>query len=403
MAITIDWGTKIISIPQADLTFISGSLYELDVNSFRLTLKALEDDEEGAWAPRTHNHNTAITLSGVTYARTVEIINGYTVTFEDGNYSVSCIGANHNLADVKNVNSVSLIINNSAGLIDINKADIEYSAYEDRVTIDVANGSSGTTHPWGTGRQPVDNLTDALTIAVERGFKELHIHGDLTIGATDNIEGYHLTGRGSSFSTITFVSGCSTSDTLFSSLTLVGDMSGSAFIKDCTLSGITGLGCTTSSSTVHGCLVTGNLTLRSDNNKPINIINCAAGENTIVGFDINGTTGYISIIEFYCRMKLQNVTASVPIHVTGAGMELTAESSCTSGYLELHGDVNFINESTIPTIDDDTTTTRVDELWKLQGLDADNPMTVTPTSRTTGDVSQTISGDGVDTSTVTRT
>jgi hypothetical protein len=47
--------------------------------------------------------------------------------------------------------------------------------------------------------------------------------------------------------------------------------------------------------------------------------------------------------------------------------------------------------------------TKIDELHKLQGLDAANPMTVTPTSRTTGAISQAISGDGETTTTVTRT
>ena len=71
--------------------------------------------------PDTHRHNTAVTLSGVTYARTFEIINGYTVTFQDVGtpYTVRCVGANHNLADVKNVNQVSLIIGNAAGLIQV--------------------------------------------------------------------------------------------------------------------------------------------------------------------------------------------------------------------------------------------------------------------------------------------
>jgi hypothetical protein len=45
----------------------------------------------------------------------------------------------------------------------------------------------------------------------------------------------------------------------------------------------------------------------------------------------------------------------------------------------------------------------VDELHKLQGLDISNPMTVTPTSRTAGTIEQEISGDGMTTSTVTRT
>lgn len=46
---------------------------------------------------------------------------------------------------------------------------------------------------------------------------------------------------------------------------------------------------------------------------------------------------------------------------------------------------------------------KVADLWALDGLDISNPMTVTPTSRTTGTIAQTISGDGTTTSTVTRT
>lgn len=117
MAISINWATKVITVPQADLTLISGVLYELDVDWFRLQLKDIEDSEIGMSFPDTHRHNTEVVLSGVTYARTFEIINGYTVQFEDDQYTVRCVGANHNLADVKVANQVSLIIGNSAGLI----------------------------------------------------------------------------------------------------------------------------------------------------------------------------------------------------------------------------------------------------------------------------------------------
>lgn len=51
---------------------------------------------------------------------------------------------------------------------------------------------------------------------------------------------------------------------------------------------------------------------------------------------------------------------------------------------------------------DPTTITKVDELHKLHGLDSSNPMTVTPTSRVVGSISQAITGDGETTSTVTR-
>lgn len=47
-------------------------------------------------------------------------------------------------------------------------------------------------------------------------------------------------------------------------------------------------------------------------------------------------------------------------------------------------------------------TTKLLELWQLQGLDSGNAMTVTPTSREAGSISQVISGDGTTTTTVTR-
>lgn len=119
MAISINWSTKVISVPQSYLTNLGGGIYELNLDQFRLDLKSLEDSEEGMIFPATHNHVTILTLSGVTYARAIEIINSYTVDFEDGTYTVKCVGANHNIGDVKVVDNVSLIIGNAAGLIQV--------------------------------------------------------------------------------------------------------------------------------------------------------------------------------------------------------------------------------------------------------------------------------------------
>lgn len=121
MAISITWGTKVINVPQSYLTLITGTLYELDTEQFRLDLKDLEDDEEGMPFPDTHRHNTEVTVAGVTYARTIEIINGYSITFEDGQYSVRLVGSNNNFFDVENgilnQNQVQIISGNAAGLI----------------------------------------------------------------------------------------------------------------------------------------------------------------------------------------------------------------------------------------------------------------------------------------------
>ena len=119
----IEWGNKVINIYKADsfMTQKSSTLYEMDTNAFRLALKDLEDDEEGITHDDTHSHNAEYTVAGITYAQKLEIINGYKVKFEDGQYTVKLTGSNNNLFDVDAgilvKNQVSIIGTNSAGLI----------------------------------------------------------------------------------------------------------------------------------------------------------------------------------------------------------------------------------------------------------------------------------------------
>src|SRR3990172_7005026 len=194
MAVTINWATGVISILQSDLTPLGGALYELDTNWFRLQLKNLEDDEEGMPFPKTHNHNTVVLLGGIEYARIIEILSPYTVTFQDGQYAVNLVGSNNNIADVTNVNQVSVRPSNSAGLIQTR--EIQYASFEGGVFIDPVDGTPGTIYPTGTPRQPVDNLTDALFIADLYGFTVLHVKGDLTIASGEDISEFRVYGHG---------------------------------------------------------------------------------------------------------------------------------------------------------------------------------------------------------------
>lgn len=123
MALSINPATKVVTIPKTDLTLVTGTLYELDTNQFRLDLIALLDDEDYIWMIDAFSHNTEVTIAGTTFARTIEIINGWSVTFEDGTYSVRLAGSNNNIFDVENSilnqNQVQIISQNSAGLITV--------------------------------------------------------------------------------------------------------------------------------------------------------------------------------------------------------------------------------------------------------------------------------------------
>ena len=180
MAISINWPTGVISVPKADMTLVQSTpieIRELNINTFRLTLKDLEDDEEGMPFPRTHNHNTIVTVGGVTLARVVEIINGYTVTFENGAYAVNLVGANSNISDVVNLNTVSVRASNSAGLTELNLADVVWNALTaDHLTAGTTGkalsdaGSAG--NPWSS---PVTGNTDAGTFGELVGKKVLTV------------------------------------------------------------------------------------------------------------------------------------------------------------------------------------------------------------------------------------
>jgi len=119
VATTIDWGTKVITVYQADMTPLGGPLYEFDVEAFRLELKDLEDSEEGIVHPDTHVHSTETLLGGVLYVRKIEILSPYTVTISPASaYQVSCTGANHNIQDVyNNLTGPTFLPNNSVGLV----------------------------------------------------------------------------------------------------------------------------------------------------------------------------------------------------------------------------------------------------------------------------------------------
>ncbi len=147
MALTIDYLTKIISVPQADLTLITGTLYELDTNQFKQDLADLQDDEEGIWADTIFTHNTEITVAGTTFARTIEIINGYSVEFTpDSQYSVRLAGSNNNIFDVENgilvQNQVQVIAQNSAGLVAVGGLSPTQQQIRDAMDITTTGGKS---------------------------------------------------------------------------------------------------------------------------------------------------------------------------------------------------------------------------------------------------------------------
>lgn len=116
---SVNFLTKVVTITKADTVLVSSSpdVRSLDVTTLWQTLVDIQDDVGSMTYPDIVSNIPPFTVAGTTFARVVQIINGYTLTFEDGPYAVNIVGGNSNAADVNNKNQVSVNTANSAGFV----------------------------------------------------------------------------------------------------------------------------------------------------------------------------------------------------------------------------------------------------------------------------------------------
>lgn len=333
MALSVDPITYIISVPKADLTLVQASpeVRELDVNAFRLALKDWEDDPEGIVQLKTHNHNTEVTLSGLTYARIVSVLAPYTIEFEDGQYTINCIGANHNLADRKVPNQVSLIVNNAAGLI--TNTAIEFSSFNGGVMIDTVNGVAGTLFPIGTIQAPVNNLTDAKLIADYRGFNTYFIISDITVGTGDDIEDKTLIGVNAVQTTITIEPAALTARSTMTQCTIQGTLDGDSHITDCAVLDLDYV-----NGELHSCELNGTLILGGG--AQASLVDCysgVAGSALTPILDMGGSGQSLIVRDYHGGLKLINKTGPDAVSIDMSSGQLKFDNTINAGLITCRG------------------------------------------------------------------
>jgi hypothetical protein len=210
VAISIEWGTKVITVTQTDtdiLTQVSGTLYEMDTLAFQRELKDLEDDEEGMPFPDTHEQALENTISGVTYVRAINIINGYSLTFSpNSQWTVLMDGASNNnfhdiAAGILNQNQVQVIPQNSAGntiseaaaLATLQSIDTSITAIEgDIATIETDIGTlqvdMATASKIMRNKKVTDEVTGILTVYDDNGV-DVYLQANL-YESTDTSQAY---------------------------------------------------------------------------------------------------------------------------------------------------------------------------------------------------------------------
>jgi hypothetical protein len=120
MSYSVNWATKVVTVPLTDLTLISGSNYSLNTGDFWIEMRRLEaSPEDGLWTEQVIEYVNTQVLSGITYSAIVKLINSYTWNTDTTNKNIFLIGFNSNLLDTFIPGSgISVLANNSGGKID---------------------------------------------------------------------------------------------------------------------------------------------------------------------------------------------------------------------------------------------------------------------------------------------
>jgi hypothetical protein len=260
-----------------------------------------------------------------------------TVTSPDGYIVIRGVGR------LTDNSSNSVLVNDmlrGIHLIELHE-NMEVAAYEGAVTVDVVNGTAGTTFPIGTARQPVDNVADALTIAAATGsgLTELSVIGNVTLTSGD-FTGFTVRGENYLKSTITIDASANVTNATISKCTLQGTLDANANVSESLITTLNDV-----SGQLDRCIFDGyaSITIAGD----ALFTNCVQGEANEGTPEIDmGSDGYsLSVRNYAGDATLTNKIGTDPIVFGMSSGTITVDSTVTNGTITFRGVGNVTDNS----------------------------------------------------------
>jgi hypothetical protein len=238
------------------------------------------------------------------------------------------------------------------GVTPVMASQLEHAAFNGGVTINVVTGAAGTNYPTGTETQPSDNLIDALAITSARGFENLFVQGDLTIGAGENISNYNIRGRGATANVvktrITFAAGCVATNTYYEGCKIDGEQGGESRYTNCVIGELTNANCHYEYCTLIGPVIAG---AGIGGTHVTHFHECYSTTNEFV-YDQNDSQLKMVFVGFTGLIKFINGThASAVVRLNVRGGVVTIDSTCTAGTYIITGNCTVVDNSAGATVD----------------------------------------------------
>lgn len=222
-----------------------------------------------------------------------------------------------------------------------NQSALEYATYFGRVTVDVTSPYSGTDFPVGTLLQPVNNMTDAHTIADARGLDSFFIRGNITLSAEDFSDGHIFEGQSHGLTLITVDPGADVTNCEFRNCTLTGTLDGGNTLVECEASDLNYV-----NGSLYRCGLEGTITLSGG--VQASFIDCYSEVAGAAAPTINmGGSGQSLIVRGYAGgLKLTNKSGADGTSLDFQSGRLIVDPTVSAGTIYVRGGPEITDDST---------------------------------------------------------
>ncbi len=230
--------------------------------------------------------------------------------------------------------------------IDTIKDSLEFALFSGGVWFDSTSPYSGTGNLVGTGRAPVNNWDDALTIATDNGLDTFYVFGDATLNNSNDFTNYTFIGQGENLSVFTLEANATFVNCTFEDATVTGTLDGESRINYCIIDDLNFV-----SGIITNCVLTQN-TITLGGNATAEFVNCVSGvpgTNTPT-IDCGGSGQALALRNYSGGIKLTNKTGTedVSIDLSSGQVKLdpNVTTGVTNGTIVCRGDGKVINADT---------------------------------------------------------
>jgi len=225
--------------------------------------------------------------------------------------------------------------------------EIEYASFNGGVTVDTTSSYSGTSYPIGTPQAPVNNLIDALAIAIDRGFTSFFILGDITIDDSLSFNGMAFIGESQVKSTLTVEANADVEDCHFYDAHVTGVLDGGCKIQGCMITDLNYI-----NGIIEQCLLEPG-TIILGGSQEAHLVDCWSGAvgGSIPYIDM-GSTGQDLIIRNYNGdLGIKNLSGMDGISIDLNSGSVTLDNTITNGSIIIRGVGNVVDNSNGASVD----------------------------------------------------